>query len=192
MSHIPIITIFTDASWQDCPDTGRSTVGYMIFYQGAFIEANSTVPTPVAMSTAEAEFMGACTGAMAAAHIRMILYDFMNLGTKNWKASEQSLPTTPNILMIDNEAVVQMSKNGRLTRKTRHIERRFHFVRQGQENGLHKLHWIPGDFQLADIQTKSQDASKIDPQLKRAMFELPTFLTVPPIDNTKNQISSTT
>jgi len=171
------ITIFTDASWQDCPDTGRSTVGYMIFYQGALIEANSTVPTPIAMSTAEAEFMGACTGAMAAAHIRMILYDFINLGTKNWKASEQSLPTTPNILMIDNEAVVQMAKSGRMTRKTRHIERRFHFVRQGQDNGLHKLHWIPGEFQLADVQTKSQEAAKIDPLIKQALYELPKWMT---------------
>ncbi|KAI2501065.1 udp-sugar [Fragilaria crotonensis] len=25
------LTVFSDASWQDCPDTGRSTVGYMIF-----------------------------------------------------------------------------------------------------------------------------------------------------------------
>jgi Reverse transcriptase (RNA-dependent DNA polymerase) len=25
------LVIFSDASWQDCPDTGRSTVGYMIF-----------------------------------------------------------------------------------------------------------------------------------------------------------------
>ena len=44
------ITIFTDASWQDCPDTGRSTIGYMIFYRGALIEANTMVPTPTAMS----------------------------------------------------------------------------------------------------------------------------------------------
>jgi len=177
------ITIFTDASWQDCPDTGRSTVGYMIFYQGALIEANSTVPTPVAMSTAEAEFMGACTGAMAAAHIRTILYDFMNLGTKNWKATEQSLPTTPNILMIDNEAVVQMAKSGRMTRKTRHIERRFHFVRQGQDNGLHKLQWIPGEFQLADVQTKSQEAAKIDPLIKQALYALPKWMTATPTKN---------
>jgi hypothetical protein len=55
------LLVFMDASWQDCPDTGRSTVGYLIFYQGGVIDANSTVPTPVAMSSSEAEFMGACT-----------------------------------------------------------------------------------------------------------------------------------
>ena len=111
------LTIFTDASWQDCPDTGKSTVGYMIFYHGTLIEANSTVPTPVAMSTAEAEYMGACCGTMAASHIRMIIsYDMLHLGTKKWKQSEQSLPHTPNVLMIDNKAVVQMARTGKMSR----------------------------------------------------------------------------
>ncbi|KAI2491797.1 hypothetical protein MHU86_22765 [Fragilaria crotonensis] len=137
------LTVFSDASWQDCPDTGRSTVGYMIFYNGALIEANSTMPTPVAMSTSEAEYMAACSATMATAHIRMLLYDMLYLGTKQWRESTQRLPSIPAILMIDNEATVQIAKNGKLTRKTRHIERRFHFVRQGQQDGIHQLHWIP-------------------------------------------------
>eukprot|EP00957_Ditylum_brightwellii_P146797 11175541-Ditylum_brightwellii.AAC.1 len=35
------ILVFINASWQDCPDTGRSTTGYCIFYQGGVIEGNS-------------------------------------------------------------------------------------------------------------------------------------------------------
>jgi hypothetical protein len=75
------LIVFTDASWQDCPDTGQSTVGYLIFYQGGIINVNLTVPTPVAMSSSEAELMGACTGCMAVAHIRMLLYDIEYLRT---------------------------------------------------------------------------------------------------------------
>ncbi|KAI2490676.1 hypothetical protein MHU86_23887 [Fragilaria crotonensis] len=55
-------------------------------------------------------------------------YDMLYLGTKQWRESTQRLPSIPAILMIDNEATVQIAKNGKLTRKTRHIERRFHFV----------------------------------------------------------------
>ena len=97
------LIIFSDASWQDCPDTGRSTVSYMIFYNGALIEANSTMLTPIAMSTSEAEYMAACSATMATAHIRMLLYDMMFLGTsKQWRReSTQRLPTTPTVLMID-------------------------------------------------------------------------------------------
>ncbi|KAI2501282.1 hypothetical protein MHU86_13145 [Fragilaria crotonensis] len=149
---------FSDASWQDCPDTGRSTVGYMIFYNGALIEANSTMPT-VAMSTSEAEYMAACSATMATAHIRAS-HDMLYLGTKQWRESTQRLPSIPAILMIDNEATVQIAKNGKLTRKTRHIERRFHFVRQGQQDGIHQLHWIPVTLNLPTSSPKPNTPAK--------------------------------
>ncbi len=133
----------------------------MIFHNGALIEANSTMPTPVAMSTSEAEYMAACSATMATAHICMLLFDMLYLGTKQWHISTQRLPTTPAILMIDNEATVQIAKNGKLTRKTHHIECRFHFVRQGQQDSIHQLHWIPCDSQLADILTKTQLSGKL-------------------------------
>ena len=43
------------------------------------------MPTPVAMSTSEAEYLAACSAAMATAHIRMLLYDMTYLGTKQWR-----------------------------------------------------------------------------------------------------------
>ena len=38
---------FSDYSWQDCPDTGRSTGAYIIFYQGGPIDYGTNVPVPV-------------------------------------------------------------------------------------------------------------------------------------------------
>ena len=38
---------FSDYSWQDFPDTGRSTGAYMIFYQGGQIDHVTNVPGPV-------------------------------------------------------------------------------------------------------------------------------------------------
>ena len=39
---------FSDYSWQDFPDTGRSTGAYIIFYQGWTIDYGTHVPVPVA------------------------------------------------------------------------------------------------------------------------------------------------
>jgi hypothetical protein len=78
------LTVYSDASWQDCPDTGRSTVRYMIFHNGALIKANSTMPTPITMSTSKAEYMAACSASMATAHICMLLYNMTYLRTKQW------------------------------------------------------------------------------------------------------------
>ena len=56
---------FYDSSWQDCPDTGRSTGAYIIFYQGGPIDHGTHVTGPVAQSSAESEYNAACTAVMA-------------------------------------------------------------------------------------------------------------------------------
>ena len=43
---------FSDSSWQDCPDTGRSKGAYTIFYQGGPIDHGTHVPGPVSKSSA--------------------------------------------------------------------------------------------------------------------------------------------
>ena len=43
---------FSDSSWQDCLDTGRSTVADIIFNQGGIIGHGTHVPGPVAQSSA--------------------------------------------------------------------------------------------------------------------------------------------
>ena len=62
---------FSDSSWQDFPDTGRSTGAYIIFYQGKPIYYGTHVPGPVAQSSAESEYNAACTAGM-------VLAQFMN------------------------------------------------------------------------------------------------------------------
>ena len=52
---------FSDSSWRDCPDTGRSTGAYIIFYQGGPIDHGTHVPGTVAKSSAESEYNTAYT-----------------------------------------------------------------------------------------------------------------------------------
>ena len=52
---------FSDSSWQDCPETGRSTGAYIIFYQVRPIDHGKNVTGPVAQSSAESEYNAACT-----------------------------------------------------------------------------------------------------------------------------------
>ena len=45
-----------DSSWKYCPDTGRSTVAYTIFYQGCIIDNVTNVTGPVSQSGAESYY----------------------------------------------------------------------------------------------------------------------------------------
>ena len=70
------LVAFSDSSWQDCPDTGRSTGAYNIFYQGGTIDHGTHVPGPVAQYSAESEYNVVCTVGMALAHFRMLIHEF--------------------------------------------------------------------------------------------------------------------
>ena len=53
---------FSDSSWQDCPDTGRSTGAYIILYQGGPIDNGTHVLGPVAQSSACCVVLTFCNG----------------------------------------------------------------------------------------------------------------------------------
>ena len=69
---------FSDSSWQDCPDNGRSTGAYMFFYQGGPIDHCTHVLGPVAQSSVESECNAACTARIALAHLRMLIHELLN------------------------------------------------------------------------------------------------------------------
>jgi hypothetical protein len=101
--------VFADSSWQDCPDTSRSTGGYHIFYQGGIVDSAMTFPIPVALSSAEAEYNNACVAAVATNALSMLHNDLCGDHT--------DLPL--NIpMMIDNKACISM---GQSFRDSKHI-----------------------------------------------------------------------
>ena len=171
IEYTPILG-FTDSSWQDCPDTGRSTCGFKIFIQGGIIEANSTMPVPVALSSAEAEYMGSCNLGAIICHYRDLQYDLKYLGSPEYNLQE-TYGTPPSIMLVDNSATIAMSENYKVTKKNRHIARRWHFVRWGVKDKLFKLCWIPGKDQLADDTTKTQEAKKSQPHFLRTLIKIP-------------------
>ena len=69
---------FSYSSWQDCPDTGRSTGSYINFYQGGPIDHGTHVPVPVAQLSAKSEYNAAFTAGIALAHFRKLIHEFLN------------------------------------------------------------------------------------------------------------------
>jgi hypothetical protein len=60
---------FTDSSWNDDQDSGRSTGCFIIIYMGGIVDHSSNMPDPVALSSAEAEYNEGCVAFMAASHL---------------------------------------------------------------------------------------------------------------------------
>ena len=154
------VLTFTDSSWNDCIDTGRSTGGNCSIMQGGPVDHSSHLPIPVAMSSGEAEYISAATACMRASHLRMLTYDLKYLCTESYDGDK--LNQKPARIIIDNEAAICMAKCNKDTAGNRHVARRFHYVRQGSVLKEHKFEWISSKYQLADILTKVGNKSSFE------------------------------
>ena len=147
------VLVFSDLSWNDCIDTGRSTGGYIGLNQGGAVDYGSHLPVPVAMSSGEAEYISAAVACMRANHLRMLIYDLKFLGSDTYDAD--NLEYEPARIIIDNEAAIAMAKCNKDTAGNRHVARRYHYVRQGTAMKEHAFEWIGTKYQLADTLTKA-------------------------------------
>ena len=105
-------------------------------------------------------------------HLRDLKYDFETLGTYKYNL-DGSTDEVPSMLLIDNQATVRMSKNYKVTKKNRHVRRRWHFVRRGAKDELFSLVWVPAADQLADDCTKTQLASISKKHFERTLIKIP-------------------
>ena len=109
------MVVFSDSSWQDCPDTGRSTGCFLTLYQGGVVDHHTHMPVPVALSSAEAEYNYACVAGMSAAHHRM-LYNRLRLRDPD----DNHFPVP---IILDSQSAQAMGRSFRDTKHTRHVAR---------------------------------------------------------------------
>ena len=58
-------------------------------------------------------------------------------------------------IFIDSNLAIELAKNLVYHARTKHVNIRYHYVRESIQNNLTKLSWIPTDAQLADELTKA-------------------------------------
>ena len=109
---------YVDADYANDPDSRRSITGYVFVLAGAPISWQSRQQVSVALSSMEAEHMAACAAAQEALWLRMLLAD---LGVDI---------TNPVSLKEDNQAAIASSKNPDDHKRSKHIDIRYHFVRE--------------------------------------------------------------
>jgi len=118
-----ILLGFVDSDHGRDPDTRRAITGFIFFLGSCIISWQSKSQTSVALSSMEAEYMAACAASQETIWLSKILQEFGSLFTK------------PIILLEDNQACIHLSKNPGDFTKSKHIDTRYHFVREQVEKG---------------------------------------------------------
>ena len=133
---------YVDSDYAGCKDIRCSTEGNVFIVAGGPISWESKRQETVALSTVESEYM-AFTRATTQA-----------LWTIKFFA-EIGLPVTkPITIFADNNGSISNSINNKNYRQTKHINVKFHFVKEHTKKGEIIFTYIPSSDNLADLFTK--------------------------------------
>ena len=136
---------YSDADWAGDKDDRRSTSGYVFQIGNAAISWRSKKQSCVALSTAESEYMALSSAIQEAIWLRRLIANLLN---------SKDMLMNPTIIHEDNNSAIFMAKNNQYHDRTKHIDIKFHFVREQVAAGTVDLRYCKSKDMLADIFTK--------------------------------------
>lgn len=134
---------YSDSDLAGDVDTRKSTSGVLFFFGNSLVCWQSVKQRVVALSSCEAEYVAATMAATQALWLARLLGDLKG------EAAEMVE------LRVDNKSALALSKNPVFHERSKHIEIRYHFIRECMENGTISGEFVATKDQLADIQTKA-------------------------------------
>lgn len=133
---------YVDADWGSNNTDRRSYTGFLFKFASGPISWASTKQKTVALSSAEAEYMGLTESCKEGIFIKNILNE---LG--------QTIPYVR--IFNDSQAAQKIAENDLTNNRTKHIDIRHHFIRDLVESKQISLTYLRSDEMLADVLTKA-------------------------------------
>nr|GEY65199.1 retrovirus-related Pol polyprotein from transposon TNT 1-94 [Tanacetum cinerariifolium] len=143
------LTAFADADHAGCQDTRRSTSGSVQFLRERLISWLSKRQKSAAISSTKAEYI-ALSGCYA-----QILWMRSQL-------SDYDLGFNKNLMYCDNKGAIALCCNNFQHSRSKHIDIRYHFIKEQVENGVIELYFVNTEYQLADLFTKALGRERIE------------------------------
>jgi hypothetical protein len=97
----------------------------------------------VALASCEAEYVAAALGTSQGVWLSILIADITNEPIQKFR------------LLVDNMSAIELSKNPVYHERSKHIDTRFHYIRDCIEKGVVDVDHVGTEDQLADILTKS-------------------------------------
>ncbi|XP_059627369.1 secreted RxLR effector protein 161-like [Cornus florida] len=136
------IAAFSDADWGCSLPDRKSTSGYCYILGSNIVSWLSKKQDTVSLSTSKAEYI---TASQAASQLLWMQSTLTDLGLQF---------SMPPKLFCDNQSAITISKNPTWHWKSKHIDIRYHFLRDKVQKGLIDITYLPTEDQIADIMTK--------------------------------------
>ena len=142
------LTGYVDADWAGDPSDRKSTSGHLFLFKDGLISWTTRKQSTVTLSSTEAEYVAASQAGQEVIWLRQFLEDLDQI-------QKESTP-----IYEDNQGCIALAQTERINPRTKHIDVRYHFLRDLQEQGQMDLRYCPTEEMLADILTKPLPAKR--------------------------------
>ncbi|KAK1631316.1 hypothetical protein QYE76_005631 [Lolium multiflorum] len=134
---------YSDSDHADDVDDRKSTSGVIFFFGSSIITWGSQKQKIVAQSSCEAEYIAAATAASQAVWLRRLLGAVLGKEPDRVK------------LCMDNLSAIALCKNPIFHDRIKHIDTRYHYIRECVEEGKVEVVHVGTNDQMGDILTKA-------------------------------------
>nr|GEV06461.1 retrotransposon protein, putative, Ty1-copia subclass [Tanacetum cinerariifolium] len=144
-----LLTAFVDADHAGCQDTCRSTSGSLQFLRDRLISWSSKRQKSAAISSMENKYIalfGCCAQIL---WMRSQLTDY-------------GLGFNKILMYCDNKSAIAICCNNVQHSRSKHIDIRYHFIKEQVENGVIKLYFVNTEYQLVNLFTKALGRDRIE------------------------------
>ena len=139
----PVIRGFSDSDWAGDKDDRRSITGYCVYFMDCLVAWKSRAQKNVTLSSSEAEYVAVSEICSEIKFIKMIM-QFLKIEIEE-----------PIKIYCDNVGAIFMSHNAKAGARTKHIDIKYHFIREQVENGMVEIVFVRSEENDADIFTKN-------------------------------------
>lgn len=139
---------YVDADWAGDVETRRSTTGFIFKLGGGLISWGSRKQSNITLSSTEAEYVALSEACSEFKWIKMLLGD-LNLGNVTATINE------------DNQSCISLANEFKLNPRTKHIEVKYHHVKELVDSKEICLKYCPTAEMIADVMTKPLDRVKL-------------------------------
>lgn len=138
---------YVDADWGSDKADRKSYTGYIFKLSGGPISWKSSKQKTVALSSTEAEYMALSDASKEAIYLRNLVYELTD------KLDSVTI-------FNDNQSAIKLSMNPIFHERSKHIDIRYHFIRETVDKNTIQLKYLETENMIADILTKSVGGTK--------------------------------
>lgn len=144
------LSAYTDADWAGCKTDCKSTSGFICLLGDSIISWSSKKQLTVSLSSTEAEYIAAAHCCQEILWISQLLEDCCITIDKPIKLYE------------DNQSCIKMSSNEKFSARSKHINIKYHFLKDLINEKFIEMVYCPTDLMLADLLTKPLPKLKVE------------------------------